>query len=197
MPVAACVRAVERFPYKYERIFTVGKKKRTPKAPAIVETGADTITKTRRTGRPSKYNATVASEILTRIACGEALVRICRDDAMPSMTVVYDWLRRHPEFYDLYIVARRDMADTLADELLSIARDEPDVQRARLLVDVRKWICSKLKPKSYGEKVEIEHSGGGDVGITTIRRVIVYPDARREVLAGGQAALPGPAESGD
>src|SRR3990172_7086066 len=33
------------------------------------------------------------------------------------------------------------------------------IARSRLRVDTRKWIASKLKPKKYGEKLDIAHSG--------------------------------------
>lgn len=32
-------------------------------------------------------------------------------------------------------------------------------QLSRLRVDARKWIASKLKPKKYGDKTEVEHTG--------------------------------------
>ena len=170
-------------------------KQKKSKPPAVVESGADTIVNTKRLGRPSSYDEETGLEICTRIAAGESLAKICQDREMPAMSTVYKWMRENVQFADAYRIAREDQADLLAEQLIEIAKTEPDVQRARLMCDMRKWIASKLRPKRYGEKVEIEHNVGGDVGITTIRRVIVYPDARREVLAGGQAALPGPAES--
>ena len=40
-----------------------------------------------------------------------------------------------------------------------IALNTEHVQRSRLRVDTRKWIASKLKPKKYGDKQAVEHSG--------------------------------------
>jgi hypothetical protein len=34
-----------------------------------------------------------------------------------------------------------------------------DVQRARLMVDTRKWVLSKLIPKKYGDRQQIDHTG--------------------------------------
>lgn len=71
--------------------------------------------------------------------------------------------------------AREAQADTLADELLDISDDARNdwmkrnhgdddpgwvangehIQRSRLRVDTRKWIASKLKPKKYGDKLEL------------------------------------------
>lgn len=44
-------------------------------------------------------------------------------------------------------------------KVLAIKHSPENVQRARLRVDARKWIASKLKPKKYGDKVTQEVSG--------------------------------------
>jgi hypothetical protein len=43
------------------------------------------------------------------------------------------------------------------------------VERARLQVDTRKWLLSKLAPRKYGDKVQTEITGadGGPVVVTT------------------------------
>jgi len=51
----------------------------------------------------------------------------------------------------------------LQAEVLEIADTTDDPQKARLQVDARKWIASKLLPKVYGDKVSHEH-GGPDGG---------------------------------
>ena len=33
------------------------------------------------------------------------------------------------------------------------------VQRSRIRIDTRKWIASKLKPKKYGDKVDVTTDG--------------------------------------
>jgi hypothetical protein len=40
------------------------------------------------------------------------------------------------------------------------------VQRSRLRIDTRKWLASKLKPKKYGDKLEL---GGDDNSPLTVR----------------------------
>ena len=71
------------------------------------------------------------------------------------------WLRGHPEFSEQYARAREEQADAISDECLEIAEKEPDVQRAKLKIDTRKWFASKMKPKKYGERVTQEISGPG------------------------------------
>ena len=81
---------------------------------------------------------------------------VCEPDEMPNKGTVFRWLRTHEEFSDQYAKAKSDSADALLEDMLHIADDDKeDVQRSRLRVDVRKWAASKLKPKKYGDKLEL------------------------------------------
>lgn len=135
-------------------------------------------------GRPTDYSEALAADICARLATGEPLVKICRDEHMPGTSTVYRWLAAHEPFRDMYARAREDQADTLADEILDIADEDPAVvfekehtssgelevarvdsaavNHQRLRIDARKWIASKLKPRKYGEKVTQEHVGPND-----------------------------------
>lgn len=124
-------------------------------------------------GRPTKYNLVLDAEICGRIARGESLNRICRDDHMPDIVTVYNWFIPHPDFFKRYTKAREDQADTLSDEIQEIVDEEPErvstefgsyvdsgyVANKRLRVDARKWIAAKLKPKKYGDKIQQEIGG--------------------------------------
>lgn len=117
-------------------------------------------------GRPSTYSDEVAATICERIAEGESLRSICRDETMPPLRTVFDWLTSNEGFSQHYAIARETQADTLADEIVGIADDTSgDAQRDRLRVDARKWVASKLKPRRYGDRVHAEHSGpdGGPI----------------------------------
>lgn len=127
-------------------------------------------------GRPSDYTTATAVEICTQIVEGKSLNKICLSDGMPDVRTVYRWLSVNEEFRQQYARAKEDQADTLADEIIDIAddtaRDTIEVKgedgsvireiantewisRSRLRVDARKWIASKLKPKKYGERMEL------------------------------------------
>lgn len=108
--------------------------------------------------RPSKFSNALAGRICERLAEGESLRSICRDGAMPSASTVRLWVLKHGEFSEQYARARDLGLDAMADEVLDIA-DNPgnDVQAARLRFDARRWYLSKLAPKRYGDKRELEH----------------------------------------
>jgi hypothetical protein len=137
----------------------------------------------RPVGRPSSYTQDVGDAICERIADGESLRAICAGEDMPNRATVFRWLAAFRDFSDQYARARESQADTLFDEILSIAdtpvigekrkvKDDGGVEistgdmieHRRLQVDARKWMAGKLRPKKYGEKLELEH--GGQVALT-------------------------------
>lgn len=100
-------------------------------------------------------------QICSRIALGESLRAICRDENMPAIASVMRWLMSDEAlcltFREQYARAKEVQADSYEDMMLEEARNEEDVQRARLIVDTMKWSAAKLKPKKYGDK--IQHDG--------------------------------------
>ena len=141
----------------------------------IIASKSDQSNDCNKGGRPTLYNLEIALAICDRIADGESLVSICRDEKMPKKTAVYEWLLRHKEFAEIYARAREDQADSLADEIQAIAdelpmeiTDDKGVTRfdsayvtwQKNRVDARKWIASKLKPKKYSDR--LTHQGDKD-----------------------------------
>jgi hypothetical protein len=136
-------------------------------------------------GRPTDYTAEIAAAICARLAAGESLRAICRDEVMPGDATVRGWVLDDREgFAAQYTRAREMQAHTLADEVLEIGDDARNdwmvrngagavgyelngehVQRSRLRSDNRKWYLSKVLPKVYGDK--LQHTGDGDNPIAT------------------------------
>ena len=135
---------------------------------------------TGKQGRPTTYSDRIAAEICGQISEGSSLRSICKVAEMPSCSTVFPWLSKHPEFSEQYARAREEQADAIADECLDIAETEPDVQRARLKIDVRKWFASKMKPRRYGDRITQEHTGlgGGPIQNTWV----VHPIKTEEKL---------------
>jgi len=145
------------------------------------------------TGRPCEYTVTIGDAICEALAEGESLRAICAADEMPHRATVFRWLYAVPSFRDQYARARDEQAETLADDIVSIADEQCTMVRAdkhgakaddeagdvevvfdatavarnRLRIDARKWVASKLKPKKYGDKLEL-----GNIDDTPLRVVI-------------------------
>ena len=97
---------------------------------------------------------------------------------MPSDSAVYRWLENVPAFRDKYARARERQQDFEADHILTIADEATDANLARLQIDARKWRASKLAPKKYGDKLDLEHSGA--VRVEKVIREIVDPAPHRD-----------------
>jgi len=122
-------------------------------------------------GRPTDYTEALASYLCAEIASGRSLRSVCEDTGMPDKSTVFRWISKHEAFRDQYARAQEDRTAAMAEELLDIAdfEDKEDAQRAKLRIDTRKWLMSKMAPKKYGDKVVNEHSGP-DGGPIPVRR---------------------------
>ena len=120
-------------------------------------------------GRPTDYTPELGDIICEQISRKVSLVNICdNDDRMPSPRTVYRWLREHESFCQNYTRAKEDQADYLAEDTLDIADDmDIDPQHKRIMVDTRKWLASKFKPKKYGDKTQHELTGADGGALKT------------------------------
>jgi hypothetical protein len=113
-------------------------------------------------------------ELCSHIVSGGHLNGFCKERDIPY-TNMLRWLDAEPGRSEMYARAREDRSDKLADEIVSISdesqvkvRTDADgnevevvldaaaVARNRLRVDSRKWVAAKLKPRVYGEKVQVD-----------------------------------------
>lgn len=101
----------------------------------------------------------IKDRVCLEIAEGKSLRSICISDDMPSAETIRVWLIEDGEFSAQYARAREEQADFYADEIIDIADTAKDANLARLQIDARKWKASKLQPKKYGDKIDLNHSG--------------------------------------
>jgi hypothetical protein len=141
-------------------------------------------------GRPSKRTPTREKIILKGVAKGESLRKVCKRAGIEPSTF-FDWIKADDKFHNQYARAKEIAAELMADEILQIADDTSEdelfveqedgsgksarrtqnsefINRARLRVDSRKWLLSKLLPKKYGDKLEL--SGDKDSPLTVVVR---------------------------
>ena len=141
-------------------------------------------------GRPPEWTpekkAAAIETICREMAMGRALINICQDDGMPGYSTVGAWRATDPDFQAMYAQAREEQADWHAEQIILIADTEEDAAKARNRIDARKWAASKLKPKVYGERLNLD----GDL---TVRTPDDQIDARIAQLVGkaGIALLAG------
>lgn len=128
--------------------------------------------------RKSQWGEDTRELILDKLSIGKSLREICSVEGMPSESLVRKWVILDEAFGAQYTRAREAGMESLADEILDIAdSQEGDVlktedgreitnhdaiQRAKLRVDTRKWIMSKIAPKKYGDRLDLNHTGSID-----------------------------------
>ena len=117
--------------------------------------------------QPKIYDdATVWESIFEQMANGHSLSAILRQPNYPSYSWCKEKLREDHELRRRYEIAIEDRADRLADELIALAYTPiPEgldgrgasafINSLRLRVDVLKWSASKLRPRVYGDKLEM------------------------------------------
>lgn len=118
--------------------------------------------------------------ICAEMAGGSSLTKCLREHpALPSRKIIMREVLEIPEYAARYARARDALLECWADDIIDIsddgttdyitkvgrngheyeAVDQEHIQRSRLRVDSRKWLLSKLKPETYGDKIEASVSG--------------------------------------
>lgn len=125
-------------------------------------------------------------EIIDRISKGESLRAILpqedRPKHLPALKTFLEWVSQDEELCKQYARATELRADLIFEEMFEIADDGTNdfvekqrkngdtyvefdteaVMRSRLRIDTRKWALSKMNPKKYSEKQNLDVTTGGD-----------------------------------
>ena len=120
----------------------------------------------------------IIAEICERISKGESLRSVLRSENMPALPTFFEWIDNNKDFANQYARATELRAETIFEDILNISDSTdndiielPDgsevtnhhvINRDRLRVDSRKWMLSKMMPKKYGEKLDIDHTTKGN-----------------------------------
>lgn len=136
---------------------------------------------------PAKFNQKTADKFCGFLAIGESMRTVCARPGMPARTTIFKWLRENEEFTNQYARAKEEAADALVEEILDIADDGTNdwmekfgkkgdslgwvvngeaVQRSRVRIDARKFLAMKLKPKKYGDKLEVKSESNINGSVT-------------------------------
>jgi len=97
--------------------------------------------------------------ICERIAAGETLSSICKQDGMPSAVSFRRWALARKDLSEALHTARQLKADALFDEALDMARElalaPGTAQRVRaydVAMSQLRWSAGKLDPQRFSEK---------------------------------------------
>lgn len=120
---------------------------------------------------PYDKNA-VIDKICARLATGETLRSICRDETMPAFATVYLWMENDPAI-DARIARARELGEeAISQQCLEIADDatrdfidtadgpkldSEHVQRSKLRIWTRLELLKRWNPRKWGDKVDLSH----------------------------------------
>lgn len=157
------------------------------KGPPPPPTPLQIVEKSPKTSTPRTYSEIIAARIFEGLSQGISLKVICQENGMPSQDRVLYWAQfpdeeARPEFAQRYLEARKIGWLLLGESILDIADDDSsdmvtrkvrdrqgniqevvvdnplNLQRAKLKIDTRKWLLSKVLPEVYGDKLEVTHA---------------------------------------
>ena len=74
---------------------------------------------------------------------------------LPSESRFMVWLIETPSLQERYAHAKERQADYIAFDTLRISREESNPNKARNMIQANQWVASKLSPKKYGDKLEL------------------------------------------
>lgn len=150
-------------------------------------------------GRPSTFTQELADRICERLAEGEPLRQICRDESMPAWRTVYDWKDAHAEFSARIAHARELGEEAIAQECMLIA-DTPQIgtrsvskasgveiteadmiEHRRLQIDTRMKLLAKWNPRKWGDKLAV--GGAADLPPVQTEATLDVAALSTEVLA--------------
>lgn len=108
----------------------------------------------------------LTNKIADRLGEGRSLISICTDEDIPCRSTVNKWLREREEFRTIIARGREEQADYYLDKQIEFAEiaTMEDYQLRKFQADNLKWVASKLAPKKYGDKQQVDHSGTMTLG---------------------------------
>jgi len=140
--------------------------------------------------KPIEYDPAIGRRICLMFATDPnmSLLELNNNPELPTVWAFYEWLIDHPDFSKLYSRARELNCDLKAADIERMStepligtivtertgtdfkgnpidqkevRTHDNVDRARLAIDIRKWILSKERPRKYGvQPIEVDDNTG-------------------------------------
>lgn len=129
------------------------------------------------------FDQAKADSVLEQIAEGKSIRQ-----TGTSTATVWRWAESNPTFASQYARAMEQRADVHAERIEQTAAElldgtRTDAQAARTAIDALKWTASKLRPKRYGDRVQVDAD-------MTLRVTVEDPTARAVATILPKPALP-------
>ena len=122
----------------------------------------------------------IFSIIIDRVANGESVRNVLLERDMPSSSTFFNWVDEDQIKSKQYARSLELRAEEKLQSIESDYMEEPQrdpttgkidggwVQLQRLKIDAKKWELSKLHPKKYGDRLELDNKHSGSVNIISL-----------------------------
>lgn len=133
-------------------------------------------------GQNKVYSPLIAEQIVEMLSNGCLMVDIAKTIDV-NVSTISRWRLEHIDFDTSCIRADKIAADLEVDNLDTIAREEPDVQRARLRCENIKWKVARRHASKYGDRLDVNLNQTVDIGSAlseAMQRVLPPRDPQRE-----------------
>ncbi len=135
----------------------------------------------------AEITAIKVQSVIDGIITGKTLKNAMEDEGV-SPPLFFRYLKEHPSAEEAYNLAQQARSEIIVDEILEIADTEADPQRARVRVEARKWYASKMIPKKYGDRIDLNVSGTVDINAALL-------EAKQRVLPASYQVIDEDAEA--
>ena len=102
-------------------------------------------------------------KVLELVASGQSLRQACEAAGMPAPTFLRE-RDKNPALAEQYARAREAQADAHFDEMAELEAECRagilDPQAFRAMLDSRKWRLARMRPRVYGDKLDVTNSDG-------------------------------------
>lgn len=125
----------------------------------------------------TEFDPATGDLICHKIMEGQTLTQVCREEGMPSLTVVGLWRKNNPAFAEAIRFAREMAAELFHDRVHDIANEaaagvhKDEVPSLKLATDNFKWLAEKANPERFAKQKEV---GDTNTAITINLRTGVH-----------------------
>ncbi len=124
------------------------------------------------TGRPAIHTPELEQAVLASLSV-RSMVKTCDMEGMPSRETLYRWMDSVEGFSDKYARATQERADHHAERIEDIGErvlsGEVEPNAGKVAIDAMKWAASKLKPKKYGDRLDLGNADGQAFNVSIVK----------------------------
>ena len=96
----------------------------------------------------------IDARVIELISGGKTIQEACAEANVPVATFTQR-MSKVPELFTAFINARAAAQVIKLDDCHRIMTEEPDIARAKLQVDFRRWEASKYSPTIFGDRIDV------------------------------------------